>query len=126
MQGQSQNESSQVFCDAIKRAGVIPSDLSLYAGIMKFEVVRKIPGQCLRTMRVELHDDDALLLRCVLRAWDTDGRFYHAYLDPEHGSARTSFVPPPDITRCKRITFVAGTYKHTLENDTDLIEEKGE
>jgi len=120
-----QNESSQTFFDAITRVGVMPSKRSIYPGVIKLEVVRPIPARRLSSLNVELYGD-GLLLACAIRTWDPVGRYYHAYLDPSATGTRSSFLPPPDISRCTSLKLFAGGISRELPNELSIFKESGE
>ncbi len=118
-----QDKTAQRRFDVILRAGVVPSRLSLYPAVIKLEVTEAIPSRWLSSLRIELHDS-GLLLACAIRTWDTVGRFYGAYLDPQAG-ARRSLAPAPDLSRCTSIKLVVEGVARDFPNDLSIFKETG-
>lgn len=118
------SETSRRYFDAIKRVGVAPARSHVYPGAIKFEVGEEIPIDWLLNMSVELNGQ-GLMLRCSIRAWDTVGRFYGAFLDPGV-QPRTSITPPPNITRCTAVTLIVGGERRELLNDITIFGETEE
>ena len=110
---------------AIVRVGINPSHISLYPAVIKMEMVGEIPVQQLRTMRIELHTEQ-LLLVCHMRTWDSVGRYYHANLDPETRSAYSSFAPAPSLETCTHVKFFLQGEMHKLPNDRYIFRASGE
>gem|GEM_PF-6027743 len=111
----------------IVRAGVTLSSLSIYSASIKFEVSQPLPRNWLHYLKVQLHGE-GLGRTYALRASDTVGRYYQAYLELDGGvhHARLSSVSSPNLLRCTMITLHMSGYSQELPNDETIFCALGE